>query len=247
LSFWTFFILFFFPFFGGLISITVQNSTVKHLKLFLSFSGAFLFSISAISILPSLYEAHTEIDIGYFILIGFFLQLFIDYFSKGIEHGHVHTGKSGVFPWSIFLALSFHALLEGIAVGSDFLAAENRMNFVFAIALHEMPAAFALLLILKASSRTKSQLLLWLSLYALMTPIGALISTLGVHVSPGLSYAAPYMLAIVLGIFLHISTTIIFENSDEHEHKFNKYKLLAIAIGVGVALLSTLSGGGHVH
>jgi hypothetical protein len=36
-------------------------------------------------------------------------------------------------------------------------------------------------------------------------------------------------MAIVVGIFLHISTTILFESSEGH--KFNFQKLIAIALG----------------
>ena len=43
------------------------------------------------------------------------------------------------------------------------------------------------------------------------------------------------ILAMVVGIFLHISTTILFE-SDEHHH-FNIYKFIAIILGAGTALL----------
>ncbi|MBR9847740.1 MAG: ZIP family metal transporter, partial [Algicola sp.] len=39
--------------------------------------------------------------------------------------------------------------------------------------------------------------------------------------------------AIVIGIFFHISTTILFETGDGH--KFNLSKLIAIILGVGIA------------
>jgi hypothetical protein len=48
----------------------------------------------------------------------------------------------------------------------------------------------------------------------------------------------PYMdllLAIVVGMFLHISTTIIFETNENH--KFNLAKLTAILLGVGLTFV----------
>jgi len=42
-------------------------------------------------------------------------------------------------------------------------------------------------------------------------------------------------LGIVIGMFLHISTTIIFETSENH--KFNLLKLSSIIAGVSSALL----------
>ena len=49
-------------------------------------------------------------------------------------------------------------------------------------------------------------------------------------------------LAIVIGIFLHVSTTILFESSEGH--KFNAYKMLAIAAGLALAGIGMML---HLH
>ena len=64
-----------------------------------------------------------------------------------------------------------------------------------------------------------------------MTPLGTLIS----HSIAMASDMIFYMNAIVIGIFLHISTTILFESSEGH--KFNLSKLIVIVLGVIVAFL----------
>jgi hypothetical protein len=43
------------------------------------------------------------------------------------------------------------------------------------------------------------------------------------------------LLAIVVGMFLHISTTIIFEASENH--RFNLMKLVSIIVGVALAVV----------
>jgi hypothetical protein len=43
-------------------------------------------------------------------------------------------------------------------------------------------------------------------------------------------------MAVVIGIFLHISTTILFESYEEH--RYNLYKLLTILAGAGLAMLT---------
>ena len=43
-------------------------------------------------------------------------------------------------------------------------------------------------------------------------------------------------MAIVIGIFLHISTTILFESSEGH--KFSSQKILAIIVGSVIAIFS---------
>jgi hypothetical protein len=66
-----------------------------------------------------------------------------------------------------------------------------------------------------------------------MTPIGVLF---GLFVSPDqIGLDVHIILAIVVGMFLHISTTIIFETSENH--KFNFVKLISILLGCGLAIL----------
>jgi hypothetical protein len=62
-----------------------------------------------------------------------------------------------------------------------------------------------------------------------MTPLGTIISN-------NTAIAAEYVdivSAVAIGIFLHISTTILFETGEGH--KFNLSKLLAIVLGVLIA------------
>jgi hypothetical protein len=46
------------------------------------------------------------------------------------------------------------------------------------------------------------------------------------------------LMAFVIGIFMHISTTILFESSDIH--RFNLAKLGAIVVGTGLGFLSVM-------
>ncbi len=46
------------------------------------------------------------------------------------------------------------------------------------------------------------------------------------------------IMGVVIGIFLHISTTILFEASADH--KFNLRKMIAVLVGIGIALAGFL-------
>ena len=52
-----------------------------------------LICVCVLELIPSLYKMDYE-NTGLFILLGFFLQIILDYFSHGIEHGHVHVKKN---------------------------------------------------------------------------------------------------------------------------------------------------------
>ena len=66
-------------------------------------------------LIPELYIS-AKGNIGIYILIGFFLQILLEFFSQGIEHGHVHLHKSHEhhFPIAIMLSLCVHSFLEGM-------------------------------------------------------------------------------------------------------------------------------------
>jgi zinc transporter ZupT len=236
---WWLILLFLLPFTGAWIGMRVRNERLKELKLFLAFSGAFLISITLLNLVPEVYS-HLGAEAGYFVLGGFFLQIITDYFSKGIEHGHLHLHEfEKRFPISVFLALSFHALLEGVGIGGGAFKEDTMNNMVLAIGLHEMPAAFALAVILKSGKLRKQRSnFVWVLLYSLMVPMGLLIGD-QLKLDEHLVHS---IMAVVIGVFLHISTTILFENSESH--KFSKIKLLAIGLGLVLALLTMNV---HVH
>ena len=78
-----------------------------------------------------------------------------------------------------------------------------------------------------------------LLIFALSAPMGTIVSNqLGAVLIENYSHFFDYMLAMVVGIFLHISTTILFE-SDEHHH-FDFSKLFVIILGFGTTILLSL-------
>jgi zinc and cadmium transporter len=238
MHFWWLFLLFFFPFLGGVIGLTIQSEKTRQLKLFLAFSGAFLISITILNLIPEVYEKIGH-QAGYYILAGFFLQIVVDFFTKGIEHGHLHFHefKKG-FPISVFLALSLHAFIEGLGLGGDAFSEATQNNLVFAIGLHELPAAFALAVVLKSVFSKDKTNYLWIALYAVMVPLGMIIG----HQLIDYAEIFSMLIAVVIGVFLHISTTILFENNESHT--YGRYKLIAILVGLVVALLAVNL---HIH
>jgi len=81
------------------------------------------------------------------------------------------------------------------------------------------------------SNYTKIQTGCFLLVFAIMTPLGTWISQNAMF----LADYTHYINAVVIGIFFHISTTILFESGDGH--KFNFSKFISIILGVGVAYL----------
>ncbi len=223
---------------GGFAVFFVKKNSTNKLKLILSFSGAYLFAITVLHLLPDVYGNDQTRLIGLFILGGFVLQILLEQFSQGIEHGHIHAHSHQTsFPWGIMLSLCLHAFLEGMP-----LTAKHNQELVYGIAIHHIPAAFALGSVLLANHIKKSSVSILLVVFAAMSPLGYIFSfSLSNGNIQSLGSYYPYIMGIVIGIFLHISTTILFESSVDH--KFSVKKTVAVLLGMGIALAGFFMGG----
>ncbi len=215
------------PILGVLLSFAfVFITKPKHkenFKLLLAFSGAFLLALTIFELFPSVYENSDAKTIGIFVLLGILLQIFLEFFSKGAEHGHVHLSKEkSDFPWLLFLSLSLHALLEGFPI-------EKHDTIIYGILIHKLPIAIILSIFLLESKVKLIHSVFFILLFASMTPLGSYIAANFDFVK---DYYAP-ITALVIGVFLHISTVILFESSEGH--KFNLRKLIVIILAIVIA------------
>jgi zinc transporter ZupT len=228
---WQLILLFGSSLLGGLGIFLFKKDNSNRLKLVLSFSGAYLFAITVLHLMPDVYSSGNP-QIGLFILGGFLLQIFMEQFSEGIEHGHIHkhSHQHFVFPLGIMISLCLHAFLEGMP-----LAKGQHKELVYGIALHHIPAAFALGSVLMENKLSKFSISSLLILFALMSPLGYWLSfEIGQGAIGNIEVYFDRIMGVVIGIFLHISTTILFESSVDH--KFNLKKVVAVLLGVSIAL-----------
>lgn len=209
---------------GYLIALSLRKNQLKSMEIFLAFSGAFLLSITVFELMPQVFADGSK-DIGIYVMIGILLQIFLEFFSKGAEHGHIHVhSETKSFPWLLFTSLSIHAFMEGFPITE-----EN--NLLIGIIIHKIPVAIILSFFFITAGYKRSTTLLFLFFFALMTPIGNFISR-------NYDVVAIYetqINAIVIGIFLHVSTTILFESSKNH--KFDLKKMIAVMVAVILAYL----------
>ncbi|WP_196886437.1 ZIP family metal transporter [Aureivirga sp. CE67] len=217
----------------GIIVVYGIKPSAKIVHFLLAFSGAYLLSITALHLLPEVYSheihAHTSnYNIGIFIVLGLLLQIILDFFSKGAEHGHIHIHDKGKIPWLLIISLCIHAYMEGIPLAHN----HGHNTLLWAIVIHKIPVTIILGTFLIQAKFNKSFSLLFLIMFAFMSPLGNLS---GEYIPLFVTYKTQ-ITALIIGIFLHISTTILFESSENH--KFNSYKFISILVGVAVALLA---------
>ena len=206
---------------GALVVLVFKPKNIIT-RLLLSFSGAYLLSVTVLHLLPEVFiETNNTTKIGIFILAGILIQSVLESFSKGAEHGHIHVHSHETkFPFLLFISLCIHAFSEGIPIHSD------DSNLLWAIVVHKIPIAIVLTTFLLHSKFTKSTVIIFLSIFALMSPFGVLVAD-------KISFITEYhteINALIIGVFLHISTIILFEGSENH--KFNFQKFTAIILGI---------------
>jgi zinc and cadmium transporter len=218
----------------------------QNLRFLLAFSAAYLFAISVTHLLPECYEGTNTKSIGLFILVGFFIQIFLEYFSTGIEHGHTHAHSHSCekhLPLGMIIGLYLHSLLEGLPIYQSGIietqsqaVLSTQQSLVFGITIHNIPIAIAFVTLLLEHKTSKLKTVLLLLGFALMAPLGCLISyvlnSVGVQNYDGFLKLS---FAVVIGIFLHISTAIMFETGENH--KYNLAKIMSMIAGVFLAAL----------
>lgn len=216
-----------FPIYAMIIGIVIAYVTKKqksqYSKILLSFSGAFLLALTLFDLLPEVYEHLEAKKSGVYIMAGILLQIILEFFSKGAEHGHVHISKENSnFPWLLFVSLCIHSFLEGFPI-------HHHNDMVYGVFIHKIPIAALITAFLLQSNYGKTKVIGFLLVFGLMTPLGTYISNNNLFIADYIDVIN----ALVIGIFLHISTTILFEAGEGH--KFNLSKLVAICLGVIIA------------
>ena len=206
--------------FGVLIVLLLSKSKPLNLKLFLAFSGAFLLSTTIFELLPEVYSHLETKEIGVYIMGGILLQILLEFYSKGAEHGHLHHNESkNIFPWFLFISLGIHAFFEGFPL-------KDHHNIIIGVVIHKIPIAILITTYLLKSKLPKLKVVLFLLIFTAMTPLGSLAAEF-LSISPTVIYSIN---SVVIGMFFHISTIILFESSEGHHFNLNKILMTISAV-----------------
>lgn len=206
-------------------------------KNLLILSAGFLITICLNEVFPQVYTSEVGKNLGIFVIGGVLLQMILEALTKGFEHGHFHhhNESSNILPAALMIGLFIHAFIEGIPLANE---TDPLSPYLLGILFHNLPISFILgaFLFNRSGSKASYPSLLIVALFALASPMGML---LGNYFSPKWQ---PYFLAIVGGIFLHISSVIIFESNKNHNINWSKIGL--VILGVSFALVMHLF---HAH
>jgi zinc and cadmium transporter len=219
---------------SGALIFLFKADDQRVLKFLLAFSGAFLIGITFLKLVPEVFGKPAMFT-GVFVLLGFLLQLMLELITEGAEHGHKHAHKEGekASPFLLLIGLSIHSFLEGMPIVAGF-DVKLQHTLVIGIVVHNIPISLTLMSLFLHYGCSRTKAFAYLLVFALMTPLGSLFSNmLDTSVVSSMDTYFNYILAAVIGIFLHVSTSILFET--EENHRYNLQKFITVIIGLGVA------------
>ena len=232
------------------------SSLKAHLSLILAFGGAFLIGIIFNHLIPETYAMGDHV--GWIVVLGFLLQGVLNTGHKALSTATCIPPIPRVLPcmpWAMFFELCLHALIESMPLhGEDHGHAHHDhdhhghvhlhgiegvdMALLMGLILHKLPVALVLMGMLDALGIKRSSRWLAMVVFGLMPLAGMLLYDVLIHAGTSWSENVPvWSGGLLIGILLHISTTILFEASDDHH--FNRNKLLVTIAGLVLAVLTT--------
>lgn len=160
------------------------------------------------------------------------------------EDGHIHVPKpEGLRAFLLLIALSFHTIFDGLAVGLQ--ESDSEVWVVFAaITIHKSVIAFCIGLEIFQSSRDKFvQALIWLLIFAIMSPIGIGV---GIGVTSGsTNELARLLVSSILqgmagGTFMYVTFLEILCLHIGHHGEGNVFHIIWALIGFAAMASSKL-------
>lgn len=213
---------------GALIPL-IREWSKDTFRLIISFGAGVLFGACFFHMLPEIAQPLGE-NVGIPILVGFFiiyiLEKFIMVHACDEDACDFHT--VGI---SAFMGISFHSLLDGMSLGATFVSQNIVLMVFLAIVIHKFPSALSLTGILIQGGYNKNKIIQLAVIFALTTPVGALLSF---FILKDLNeFILAWAIGISAGTFLYIATSDLLPLV--HQHNPKKYfNLLSLIVGLFV-------------
>jgi zinc transporter 9 len=181
--------------------------------------------------------------LGGAILAGFTLMLLLEFF--GLPHAVHHEADRELLSLSATIGLVIHASVDGLALGASVTSSTETGLIVFAaIMLHKGPTAFGLASFLAHIGTEQARSRLYLLLFALTSP---LVAILAFHTLRDSALASDANVGLALlfsaGTFLYVATVDVLPEVHSHDHKGESPTSFVI-LGMLLVLLVALLGPG---
>jgi zinc transporter 1/2/3 len=170
---------------------------------------------------------------------GFLVLLFLERLSTCLSHDKT---SSNALPYTIALILVIHSLIEGAVLGINTTLQTTFIIFL-AIIVHKGSESFALAVILNPTKLTLKKVILIVSLFSLMTPLGILLGA--ALTSSAIDTQLTRLLtasfnAFAAGTFLYMSTLHHINHHERMHASENLFEFLFLLIGMVIMAVLAL-------
>lgn len=256
---------------------TLVKLTHTRMQMLMSLVGGLMLGIGLFHLLPhGLYElglAQLERGIWWMVIgvVTMFLLIRMFHFHShdvpddvadhehdcGHNHGHGHSHgrpEAHELSWlGVFLGLSLHTLIDGLALGASIQAdAAHGSGWLFgvgtflAILLHKPLDAISITTLMKASGWSSKSMNLVNAAFAMMCPLGAFLFAYGLSVTSKQPVVIGCALTFSAGVFLCISLGDLLPEMEFHRHNRVQLTVLLLA-GLALAYGLRYLEPAHVH
>ncbi|MDZ4805223.1 MAG: ZIP family metal transporter [Candidatus Eisenbacteria bacterium] len=224
--------------FGGLIPTLRPELTKRSRAFILSLASGILLGTAFLHMLPEAVEI-VGAPVVVAVLVGFVSLLLLEKFVMvhPCEEMDCHFHHLGM---SAFLGISLHSFMDGVALGASMT--DPRLSFLvfLAIVVHEIPCGFSLGSLLLLGQHPRGRVIALILLYAIMTPLGAILTWLMALNLPATTVG--WALGFSAGNFLFVATADLLPQLHLHEKK-NRMQILWLLAGLGISWLGLMIEG----
>ena len=229
---------------GAALPLYVRHE--KRLVTFLSFSAGVMLGAVFFHLLPEAfhvggYRAFTLVPLGFVLLFLLERYVLVHACEEPVDcEEHAHRPAMGM---TAFLGLSLHTLFDGVALGSATVEHLGGLACL-AITAHKIPSSVSLATILKSEGRKPGRILIYILLFGLTVPLGAMLFWTLEAVFSFRGLAAP-SLAFSAGTFLYISVSDLIPHINRHGQATRLKNVVGFLSGLLLMLGLTLFT--HTH
>lgn len=226
----------------GALPPLFKKWTSRQLHLFIAFGAGVFLGAIFLHILPEAMAEDTTNAASGMVLLGFLIILLVErtllrshksHCDEACVHRHEMVGITA------FIGLSVHSLTAGFALGVGMTDPELALIIFIAIIAHKATAAFSLSTIFRLAEFSRKKTLTLILVFALMTPLGAIISLPFISSLKDISLAIP--IGLTAGTFLYVATMDLLPEAF-HSDKERVSTFVWLILGVFIMLLIKLGG-----
>ena len=201
---------------GGIIGVSLKNTSNKFLSFILSFASGLMLSIVCFDLIPESMELTSISNTVIGVIIGVICMMTCEHiinrkFNISDSNQETNLLKTGII---VSIGLALHNFPEGLAIGSGFEASITLgYSLALAICLHDIPEGIAMGVPMKSGGMKISKIIFYVIMSGITTGIGAffgaLVGTIGKEViAMCLAFAGGAMLYIVSGELIPESSNL---------------------------------------